>query len=610
MGTENSTEKNSKTRDNVVSAPPASKFSAKMPFAARAGSIFAGTKKKCSRFYGDIWTPPEVSRHSLPMHIFSRIWRVVEITISNTISNDITIHAAALTYYALMALAPVVMLALTIFGIVMNVKGEEAVELVQERMAEAMQIILPDGEPGAEVDNDANLGSVAGALAGTDFGNNAEYAAPETQVGGGQEGFVATTNPEPPPATDPATTNPEQSSTTNPESGAATNPNLTTNPDSDDALKMVAPQLQEFSGMLLKNTMANSGSTGTIGTIILAVLAIFMIAHIEDAYNRIWAVKKARSWAWRFFVYFIFIVVGGVLTVMATSILSVSAIFKTISESASGVSEFAANVPGGVAVFNFMTSFIPVLLAFAIFTVLAGCANRYLPNARVRWIPALIGGAFVSIAFIACVKAASLFVGKISEFNSIYGNLGVIFILMFGLYLSWLFLLIGGQVAYAVQNEHFLKNPRVKWQEMSTKSRQEAYFACLFSIFRACADSRKGMTLDELATELRISANMVSECISTLSELNLILERVPEAGDSGAKRYSAELPVGKMTISEIRAKFDNFCPNETGVSDHNPNNANRGLELGGNATVRAALAEFSATFDLGKNNKTLESLLR
>lgn len=54
------------------------------------------------------------------MRIFATIWRVVEITINGTITNNIPMQAAALTYYALMALAPFVMLVLTIFGIVMN----------------------------------------------------------------------------------------------------------------------------------------------------------------------------------------------------------------------------------------------------------------------------------------------------------------------------------------------------------------------------------------------------------------------------------------------------------------------------------------------------------
>ncbi len=539
----------------------------------RAG-VAVRAKQAFSNFYENIWTPPEVAPHHLPMRVFARIWRVIEITVSNTISNNITIHAAALTYYALMALAPFVMLVLTIFGIVMNVKGDEAVELVQSRMAETMQIILPDGVP-----DDATTTTTS----------------PLPLERGGAVGRDADLSDE------ELVSNKSGAETAEPAGEGA----------NEDALTMVAPQLQEFSGMLLKNTMANSGSSGTIGTLILAVLAIFMIAHVEDAYNRIWTVKKARSWPRRFLVYFIFIVVGGVLAAMTTSILSVSTILKRISESTSEVSDFVANIPGGVVAFDLLTSFVPALLAFAIFTLLFGCVNRYLPYANVRWVPALIGGAFVGLAFIFCVKAGSLFVKKISDFNSIYGNLGVIFILMFGLYLAWMFLLLGGQISYAVQNERFFKNTSVRWQELSMKSRQEACFACLFSIFDACANSKKGMTLDELAGELRLPANMISECVSTLSELSLILERYPEAGDSGAKRYSVELPVGKMTISEIRMKFDNFSSGEQGISarTHHHHATPQTVSLGGSSKTRAALAEFSDTFDLGNDSKTLESLL-
>ncbi len=518
-------------------------------------------KKSWNALYETVWTPPEIQNQSSILRIFARIWRIVEITISGTISNNITIHAAALTYYALMALAPFVMLVLTIFGIVMNVKGEQAVEVVQTRIAETFQILAPE---------------------------NAEKNPAGT------------------------TENPEEKTVP-----ADVSENQEVVPEADetesDALKMVAPQLQEFSGMLLKNTMTNSGSTGTIGTLILAVLAIFMISHVEDAYNRIWAVKKPRSWPRRFLIYFVFVVLGGVLIAMTTSLLSISAIFKSISSSANDFSEIVGSVPGGSGFFALMTSVVPALLAFVIFTLLAGSTNRYLPNVPVRWLPALIGGAFVALAFIFCVKLASLFVGKITEFNSIYGNLGVIFILMFALYLSWLFLLIGGQISFAIQNEKFFKNNSVSWLSLSSKSRQEIYFACLFTIFEVCFSGKKGISLDELSDELRIPANMLSECVDALSSLGFVVERVPEKSDSGTtKRYGVEVPVGKMSISEIRLKFDNFCPSEPGVSlmnFHFRDEAASAVSLGGSEKSRSALSEFSRTFSLGKNEKTLEEIL-
>lgn len=469
--------------------------------------------------YEKVWTPREVSYHTLPMRVFTTIWRIVEITINGTITNNIPMHAAALTYYALMALAPFVMLVLTIFGIVMNVQGEEAVRIMQERLAETMQLVLP--------------------------------------------------------------------------SPADTVPVLGTPVDSE-AIGTLAPQLQEFSGMLLKNTMANSGSTGTIGTLILVVLAVFMIARIEDAYNLIWNVKNRRSWARRFWVYFLFLVLGGAFSAITMSVLSVSAIFKKLAQSTSEVSCYAAVIPGGEVFFNLMTSIVPLLVAFTIMTLLFACLNRYLPNIRVGWHSALLGGAIVAISFIACGKAASLFVSKISEFNSIYGNLSVIFILMFGLYLSWMFLLVGGQISYAAQNAGCFKNINRKWVELSPRAKQEAFFACLFAIYERCTREDKGLTLEELGNTLCIPANLVSECTSTLIDLKLVVSLASEMDEDGKKRYNAAGTVCKLTLAELRHKFDNL---------------RQTVDLGGSVCQQAALARFSESFNACTDETTFEELL-
>lgn len=476
--------------------------------------------------YEKIWMPPEISRHKLPMRVFSTVWRTVEITIDQTIKNNIPIHAAALTYYALMALAPFLMLVLTIFGIVMNVQGDEAVRIMQERLAETIQLIFP--EP------------------------------------------------------------------------SETLPVLGT-PVDTTAMETLAPQLNEFSGMLLKNTMANSGSTGIIGTLILLVLAVFMIARVEDAYNLIWNVKERRTWRWRFWVYFLFLSIGGALSAVAMSVLSVSAISQKLMQSTNEVSVYFAELPGGHTFLGAMNSMLPLLIAFTIMTFLFACLNRYLPNTKVKWGPALWGASLVSLAFIACWKLASIFVSKISEFNAIYGNLSVIFILMFGLYLAWMFLLVGGQISYAVftaQNADEYKNINRKWEELSPRAKQEAFFACLFFIFEH--DSRKsdessrepdepsGITAEELIRAIRIPAALVAECTSTLTSLKLILKNA-EGGYNAAGWLYCD-----TTIADLRRKFDNI---------------REPIELGGNALVRNALKQFSASFEMNPDTTKLTDLL-
>ena len=70
-----------------------------------------------------------------------------------------------------------------------------------------------------------------------------------------------------------------------------------------------------------------------------------------------------------------------------------------------------------------------------------------MPNARVRWSAALVGGLAIAVLVVGNHRLAALYVGKVTELQSLYGELSIVLVLMFGIYLSWLFVLIGGQVA-------------------------------------------------------------------------------------------------------------------------------------------------------------------
>lgn len=477
--------------------------------------IFAHLKKTGLGVYDAIWSPTGTVACSLPMRIFSLLWRVVEITIARTLSNKIPLQAAALTYYVLMALAPFVIFVLTIFAFVMNVRGEEAVETVKLRIAETMQLLAPE---------------------------SAEEAGATTVV-----------------SVDPAA-------------------------QAADAAQAdpvaVAPILQDFANNLLESTMSNSSSAGTIGFIILAALAVFMIARVEDAYNLMWNVKKGRSWGKRFLVYFLFLILGGAVGAAAVSMLSVSAAFKRISTMTGSLPDWVVATPFGEAFFGLMTSFVPTLVAFLVLTFAFACLNKYLPKTTVRWIPAIVGGAFVAAITIASQKLTVLYVGKISEFNSIYGNLSVVFILMFMIYMGWIFLLLGGQLSFAVQNARYLKNLNREWDEISTRSKQEAVFSCLFAIFSTCSRRADGLTIGELSNFLSIPATHAAECVSVLEEQKML---VPLAEtDDGETRYNTAGTVAKMTLGEVKKRLDNL---------------REPLALGGDDELRAACKRFSAAFD-------------
>src|SRR5207244_10332494 len=74
------------------------------------------------------------------------------------------------------------------------------------------------------------------------------------------------------------------------------------------------------------------------------------------------------------------------------------------------------------------------------------------PNTRVRFSAALVGGIVGGTAWYVNNMFGFLYVSRVVSNSRIYGSLGLVPVFMAGLYFSWLILLFGAQVAYAFQN--------------------------------------------------------------------------------------------------------------------------------------------------------------
>ena len=76
--------------------------------------------------------------------------------------------------------------------------------------------------------------------------------------------------------------------------------------------------------------------------------------------------------------------------------------------------------------------------------------------------------------------------------------------------------------------------------------------------------------------------------------MELVVVLAPEMDEAGRTRYNAAGTVGKLTIAELRRKLDNLrVP----------------IELGGDTRLQAALARFTASFEVCTDSTTFENLL-
>ena len=80
----------------------------------------------------------------------------------------------------------------------------------------------------------------------------------------------------------------------------------------------------------------------------------------------------------------------------------------------------------------------------------------FIPNARVRVGPALVGGAVGGIAWQTAGWVFAVFVASSTRYAAIYSSFAILVLFMIWLYVSWLVLLFGASVAFYAQHPEYL----------------------------------------------------------------------------------------------------------------------------------------------------------
>ncbi len=195
--------------------------------------------------------------------------------------------------------------------------------------------------------------------------------------------------------------------------------------------QIFAPEFgDEVKSYLLAFVTKTQGLT-KIGILFVAITALLTLDTIEKTLNRIWQVKKSRNILMRFSIYFIVLSLAPVLIGISLSVTTYLSTLKFFSDSIS-VQEFGYNY---LAVLPLFTTTIAFTLLYKI-----------VPNVKVPFGLALIGGIVAALLFELSKRGFAYFITSFSTYQLIYGALAVIPLTLIWFYVSWLVVLIGAEV--------------------------------------------------------------------------------------------------------------------------------------------------------------------
>jgi membrane protein len=188
-----------------------------------------------------------------------------------------------------------------------------------------------------------------------------------------------------------------------------------------------------------------------------------------------------------------------------------------------------------------LAQILPLMLlcgSFAVFYML-------MPNTRVHWRAALMGGLVGGLLWHLNNVVSVLYVSRWVSNSKIYGGLAAIPVIMVGLYFSWLILLFGAQVAYGWQNRRAYVQDK-QAENINQRGREFIALRLMQCVGQRFLRGERAATVPEMAEALVVPSRLVQQIMQTLLTAGLLVE---VAGQETA--YSPARPLETINCHHI-----------------------------------------------------------
>ena len=249
---------------------------------------------------------------------------------------------------------------------------------------------------------------------------------------------------------------------------------------------------------------------GSISLAFFIYTAVSMVQKVEESFNYVWHVAKRQNFARRLIEYLVVLLIGPVVIVIA---LGMIASLKS-NAVVQWLLEFQLLGPVIVAT----SKLTPYLLITGVFTFLYIC----MPNTPVRFRSALVGGVAVGFAWASVGVIFATFIVFSTRTQLIYSGFAVAITTLIWLYVNWLILLLGAQLAFYHQNPAYLRIGR-REPRLSNSMRERLALNVMYLIGLAFRDGKSSETVRSLAQRMKMPSVTLTPIIEGLEAEHLLM---------------------------------------------------------------------------------------
>ena len=259
------------------------------------------------------------------------------------------------------------------------------------------------------------------------------------------------------------------------------------------------------------------GALGAVGVAGLFYTTFSLIDKIEQALNHIWRVRHARALARKFTDYLSVVLVGPVM------------VFTAVAAVASAQRHWLVQTllqiePLGTAVL-WATALMPFVLICIGFTFL----YKFIPHTQVNLVSAFVGGIVAGVLWQLAGMLFTWFVAGSVRYSAIYSSFAILILFLIWLYVAWLIVLVGAQVAYYHQHPTAYLT-QLRWKHHAAAFRESLALNVLVLLTRRYTAGEPPVQAHALSAKLGVPLSAVEDILEDFVEHHLLYRTTDPKG--------------------------------------------------------------------------------
>jgi membrane protein len=248
---------------------------------------------------------------------------------------------------------------------------------------------------------------------------------------------------------------------------------------------------------------------GSIGLVFLVYTVIATIQKVEASFNFVWRVERPRNFGRRFIEYSSVMILGPFLLAVAVGLLGFA--------QHSPLARWLHAVAPLAGILGILGQVVPYAIVAGVFT----CMYRFIPNTYVQFRAAGIGGLTAGIIWALVGKVFTEVILYSSQMVAVYSGFAIVLTTLIWVYLSWLILLIGAQLAFYVQFPHYLRHGQASI-ELTGSDGEQVGLSIMYLIGRDHGPGKGGWDAGRLAATIDVPVTALAPVLARLERRGLI----------------------------------------------------------------------------------------